>query len=74
MSVHQSAETHQNILARVPQVTGRDLNEWYGEIERGPSFTRFEEQASWLRDEYSLPPGYAGAIVREYDRQRVFRR
>jgi hypothetical protein len=74
MSVHQSAETHQNILARVPQVTGREIPEWFEEIERGPSLSRFEERAGWLRDEFELPSGYADALVREYDRQRLARR
>ena len=31
---------------------------------------RFEERVIWLRDEHSIPHGYASAIVHEQDRRR----
>jgi Domain of unknown function (DUF4287) len=71
MSVHHSDETHRNLVERVPQVTGRDLTEWFHEIEQGPSFIRFDERVSWLRDEHELPHGYASAICREHERRRT---
>jgi hypothetical protein len=74
MGVHHSEETHANLLARVPQATGRDLKEWFRTIEEGPSFTRFEERVHWLQDESDLGHGIAVAIVHEYDLQRAARR
>jgi hypothetical protein len=74
MGVHHSEETHANLLARVPQATGRDLKEWFHTIEDGPSFTRFEERVHWIQDEFVLPHGIAVAIVHEYDLQRAARR
>jgi hypothetical protein len=74
MGVHHSEETHANLLARVPQATGRDLRQWFTTIEEGPSFTRFEERVHWLQDECELPHGIATAIVHEYDVQRAARR
>jgi hypothetical protein len=71
MSVHHSDETHRNLVERVPQVTGRDLTEWFHEIEQGPSFIRFDERVRWLRDEHELPHGYASAICREHERRRT---
>ncbi len=71
MTVHHSEETHRNLVERVPQVTGRDLTEWFHEIEQGPSFVRFDERVSWLRDEHELPHGYASAICREHERHRT---
>ena len=74
MAVHHSEETHANLLARVPQATGREVKEWFIVIEDGPSLTRFDERVHWLQDEHELPHGMAVAIVHEYDRQRAARR
>lgn len=74
MSSHHSAETHQSLLARIPEVTGRQLPHWFGCLDNGPGLIRFEERVSWLRDEHSLPHGYAQAIVHEHDRRRAAQR
>ncbi|CAN5629259.1 hypothetical protein BH24ACT13_BH24ACT13_12740 [soil metagenome] len=74
MSLHHSDETHQNLVARVPTVTGRALPEWFRSLEDGPAFLRFEERVNWLRDEHNISHGYATAIIREHDRQRAARR
>jgi len=74
MALHHSEETHTNLVARVPTATGRELKEWYGLIENGPTFTRFEERVHWLQDEYEVSHGYATAIVHEYDKERAARR
>ena len=73
MSLHHSEETHQNLLARVPGVTGRELPEWFREIEGGPAFLRFDEKVNWLRDEYDLAHGHATAIIHEHDLRRAQR-
>ena len=73
MSFHHSAETHQSLLARIPDVTGRGLPHWFECIEQGPGLTRFEERVHWLRDEHGLSHGYAVAIVQEHDRRRNVR-
>jgi hypothetical protein len=74
MSMHHSEETHKQLLARVPQATGRDLPEWFKAIEQGPSLMRFEERVNWLQDEHGIPHSHARAIVHEYDRQRASRK
>jgi hypothetical protein len=74
MSLHHSEETHKNLLARVPQVTGRQLPEWFQAIEDGPAFLRFDDRVRWLRDEFSLAHGHATAIVHEFDLVRRLRR
>jgi hypothetical protein len=74
MTLHHSEETHSNLLARVPEATGRELKEWYRLIEDGPSFTRFDERVRWLQDEYAVSHGVATAIVHEYDKERAARR
>ena len=66
MGVHHSEETHANLLARVPQATGRDLKEWFHCVEDGPSFTRFDERVHWLQDEHEVSHGYGRG-----DRARV---
>ncbi len=71
MSLHHSEETHRSLLARIPEVTGRQLREWFSYLENGPSLLRFEERVNWLADEHSLPHGYATAIVKEHDRRRM---
>jgi hypothetical protein len=73
MSLPHSDETHQSLLARIPEVTGRDLPSWFHELDDGPALLRFEERVSWLRDNHSLPHGYARAIVHEHDRRRLVR-
>ncbi|MGI8698735.1 MAG: DUF4287 domain-containing protein [Mycobacteriales bacterium] len=71
MSLHHSAETHQSLLARIPEVTRRDLREWFRCLEDGPGLLRFEERVNWLQDEHELPHSYATAIVHEHDRRRM---
>jgi Domain of unknown function (DUF4287) len=73
MSLHHSAETHQSLLARIPDVTGRCLPDWFACLENGPGLVRFDERVNWLRAEHELPHGYAVAIVHEHDRRRAFR-
>lgn len=74
MALNHSDETHQNLVARVPTVTGRDLPEWFRELENGPAFLRFEERVNWLRSEHNLSHGYATAIIHEHDLRRAARR
>ena len=71
MSMPQSEETHQSLLAKIPQATGRDVASWLQSLEQGPALLRFEERVSWLRDEHNLPHGYARAIVHEHDKPRA---
>jgi hypothetical protein len=73
MSLNHSEETHQNLVARVPGATGRELPEWFREIEDGPAFLRFDEKVNWLRDEYDLAHGHATAIIHEHDLRRAQR-
>ncbi len=70
MSLHHSPETHQSLLARIPEVTGQQLPQWFACLDAGPALLRFEERVTWLRDEHGLPHGYAQAIVHEHDRRR----
>jgi Domain of unknown function (DUF4287) len=74
MSVHHSEETYDNLVARLPLATGRDVKEWCQLVEDGPAFTRMDEKVHWLQDEYGLPHGYAKAIIHECDRVRAARR
>jgi hypothetical protein len=39
-------------------------------LDSGPGLLRFEERVTWLRDEHSIPHGYARAIVHEHDLRR----
>jgi hypothetical protein len=73
MSLNHSPEMHQNIIARIPAVTGRELREWFMRLESGPPFSRCEERAHWLSDEHGLSHGYASAIVHEYEFRRRLR-
>ncbi len=73
MSLHHSEETHQNLVARIPGATGRNLPEWFREIEDGPGLLRFEEKVNWLRDEHGIAHGHATAIIHEYDLKRAHR-
>jgi uncharacterized protein DUF4287 len=50
MSHQHSEETHQSLLSRVPDVTGRALPQWFEAIENGPAFLRVDERGTWLRD------------------------
>jgi hypothetical protein len=73
MSLHHSEDTHQLLVARVPEATGRGLPEWFRALEDGPSLLRFDERVNWLRDEHGLSHGHASAIVHEHDKQRAQR-
>lgn len=73
MSLHHSEETHQNLVARIPQATGRDLPQWLQTLDDGPGLLRFEERVNWLRDQFDIPHGHATAIVHEHDLQRAHR-
>lgn len=67
-----SPALHQSLMARIPVVTGRDLNHWFTTLESGPAYLRLEERAYWLADECGISHGYASAIVHEYEiRRRV---
>jgi hypothetical protein len=70
LSLTHSPELHQNLIARIPSVTGLQLREWFRRLESGPSFLRCAERAHWLADEHGLSHGYARAIVHEYEVQR----
>ena len=72
--LNHSEETHANLVARLPQATGREVTDWFSTLEDGPALMRFEERVHWLQDEHELPHGYATAIVHEYDLQRAARR
>jgi hypothetical protein len=71
MSVHHSAETHQSLIARIPQVTGRPLPDWLETLDAGPSLARFDDRVSWLRSEHGLAHGHAVALVHEHDVRRT---
>ncbi|MBV2356083.1 DUF4287 domain-containing protein [Streptomyces sp. J2-1] len=73
MSQLFSEETHRNLLARIPQCTGREVSDWLRTVEDGPALFRFEEKVSWLRSEYDLAYGHAKALVHEYDLRRAAR-
>ena len=70
MALHHSMETHQQVLARIPEVTGRAIPQWFQALDEGPALLRFEERVVWLKDEHDLSHGYATALVHEFDRQR----
>jgi len=72
--VHHSDSTHAELVARIPSATGRSLDSWMSELDRGPTLLRFEERVRWMRDEHDLPLGYANAIVHQYDITRAERR
>lgn len=74
MSLNHSDETHQQLIERVPQVTGRDLPEWFLTLDDGPALLRFEERVNWLRDEHGISHGHASAIVHEHDKRRAQRK
>jgi len=74
VTLHHSEETHRQLLARIPSVTGKDLKEWFKTLEAGPSLLRFDEKVNWLRDQYAVAHGHATAIVHEYDKVRAARK
>jgi hypothetical protein len=67
-------ETHANLLARIPAVTGHDVPHWLACLAAGPGLSSPEERARWLADEHTLPAAYAGALVREHDLRRAAHR
>ncbi len=71
MSLMYSDETHQNLLTRIPAVTGRALGDWLRAVDDGPSLLRREERIEWLRSTYGISHGYAKAIVHEHDLRRA---
>ncbi|MEY9841873.1 DUF4287 domain-containing protein [Streptacidiphilus sp. N1-10] len=71
MSLMYSTETHQNLLSRIPAVTGRPLGDWLKAVDEGPSLLRCEEKIAWLRREYGISYGYAKALVHEYGLRRA---
>ena len=73
-SLHHSEQTHANLVAKVPEATGRNMDEWFELVQAGPALTRFEERVHWLQDEYEIPHSYATAVVHEFDKMRAARR
>ncbi len=73
MALHHSDETHQLLVARVPEATGSSLEEWFGRLDSGPGLLRFDERVQWLRDEYDVAHGHATAIVHEHDLKKAHR-
>ncbi len=71
MSLMYSAETHQNLISRIPAVTGRELDAWLKAVDDGPGLLRCEERIEWLRSTYGISHGYAKAIVHEHDLRRA---
>ena len=64
--------THQSLLARIPSGNGaRPPAHGWAVWINGPELLRFDERVDWLRDEHSLPHGYARAIVHEHDKRRA---
>jgi predicted DNA-binding transcriptional regulator AlpA len=68
--LRHSPELHEQLISRVPAVTGRDLPHWFAALDAGPAFLRAGERAQWLADEYGMSDGYASAIALEYDLHR----
>lgn len=73
MSLNHSLETHQHLLNRIPEATGRQLPQWFKCLDDGPALLRFEERVGWLQTQHDLPHGYATALVYEHDRRRAKR-
>jgi len=71
MTLHHSEETHQLLVDRVADATGRQIKEWFAVVEAGPSLVRFDERVNWLRDAHALSHGYATAIIHELDKVRA---
>lgn len=68
--MNHSEDTHNQLLARIPTATGRELPEWFKALDDGPALLRFDERVNWLRDEHDLAHGHATAIVHEHDKRR----
>jgi len=68
---HHSEETHQSLLARIPEVTGHQLPHWFECLDNGPALLRVDERVSWLRTEHDLSYGYANALVHEHEVRRA---
>ena len=73
-SLHHSEETHAKLVARLPEATGKPMDEWFQVVQDGPSLSRFEDRVQWLQDEHELSHSYATAVVHEYDKVRAARR
>lgn len=73
VGLNHSEETHQLLVTRIAEVTGRPLQEWFGHLDDGPGMLRFDERVQWLREEYDLAHGHATAIVHEHDLRRAHR-
>jgi hypothetical protein len=73
MGLHHSEQTHQLLVARVPEATGRPLSEWFNQLDDGPGLLRFDDRVRWLSDEYGISHGHATAIVHEHDLMRAHR-
>jgi uncharacterized protein DUF4287 len=73
LSLIHSPNLHSSLIARIPVVTGRALDEWFHRLESGPAFLRREERAHWLADDAGISCGYAYAIVHEYEMRRRLR-
>lgn len=74
MTLHHSEDTHRQLVERIPSATGKQMNEWFGVLEDGPSLSRFDERVGWLRSEHDLSHGQATAIVHEYDKVKAARK
>lgn len=70
MALDHSMEIHNGVLERVPEITGRQIPQWFAMLDEGPALLRFEDRVSWLRGEHEMPLGYARAIVHEHDLRR----
>lgn len=73
MPLNHSEDTHQQLLAKLPEVTGKPFAEWAQAVEQSPSLLRFEERVNWLRSEHGLSQGHASAIVHEVDLRKAQR-
>lgn len=73
MALHHSEETHQMLVARIPEATGRPMSQWLGQLDNSPGMLRFDDRVQWLRDEFGLAHGHATAIVHEHDLMRAHR-
>ena len=74
MTLHHSEETHQLLVDRVPDATGKPMKEWFAVVEQGPAFARFDDRVNWLRDVHELSHGYATAIIHAMDKAKAARR
>jgi hypothetical protein len=73
VGLNHSEETHQLLVAKIPEVTGRSVDDWLTKLEDGPGILRFDDRVNWLRDEFDLAHGPATAIVHEQDLRRAQR-